>query len=72
VPRLGPIKRNALIKYLHLLGFDGPFSGTKHQFMKNDIIRLRIPNPHQREIGRELLLRILKEADISRETWEKL
>jgi predicted RNA binding protein YcfA (HicA-like mRNA interferase family) len=72
VPSLGPIKRDAFIRYLRSLGFDGPFSGTKHQFMKKGTLRLRIPNPHQHEIGRDLLLSILKEAEISRETWEKL
>jgi hypothetical protein len=40
--------------------------------MKKGTLRLRIPNPHQHEIGRDLLLSILKEAEISRETWEKL
>jgi predicted RNA binding protein YcfA (HicA-like mRNA interferase family) len=72
MPRLGPIKRDTFIKYLRSLGFNGPFSGTKHQFMKKDDIRLRIPNPHQREIGKELLSDILKEAEISRDTWERL
>jgi len=40
--------------------------------MKKDTIRLRIPNPHQREIGKDLLISILKEAGINRETWERL
>jgi hypothetical protein len=40
--------------------------------MEKDDIRLRIPNPHQREISKELLLNLLKEADISRDTWKNL
>lgn len=31
MPRLGPIKRNDLIRYLKQLGFQGPYSGGKHQ-----------------------------------------
>ena len=31
-----------------------------------------IPNPHQGDIGREFLLRILRQAGISREEWEAL
>jgi hypothetical protein len=31
-----------------------------------------IPNPHQGDIGRELLARILRQAYISRDEWEKL
>jgi len=72
VPRFGPIKRAELIKYLQVLGFEGPYSGGKHQFVIGGIIRLRLPNPHQKDIGRELLSRILKQAGVDRDTWEKL
>jgi len=33
---------------------------------------LRVPNPHQGAIGRGFLTRILRQAGISREEWEKL
>ena len=72
MPRLGPIERDELIKYLRTLGFEGPYSGRKHQFMIKGEVRLRIPNPHQKDIGKELLSRILKQAKISRDTWERL
>jgi predicted RNA binding protein YcfA (HicA-like mRNA interferase family) len=72
VPRFGPTKREQLIKYLRTLGFDGPHSGSRHQFMKKGQVRLWIPNPHRGEIGKEFLLKILKQADIDRQTWEKL
>jgi predicted RNA binding protein YcfA (HicA-like mRNA interferase family) len=72
VPRLGPIKRAELIKYLQILGFEGPYSGGKHQFMLKGMIRLRLPNPHRREVGRELLSRIIKQAGIEKDTWAKL
>ncbi len=72
MPRLGPVKRKELIRLLRILGFAGPYSGGKHQFMTRDDITLRIPNPHQGDIGKELLSRILKQARIHKETWEKL
>ena len=72
MPRLGPIKRDELIGYLRALGFEGPYSGRKHQFMIKGEVRLRIPNPHQRDIGQELLSRILRQAKISRDNWERL
>ena len=31
-----------------------------------------IPNPHQSDIGRELLVRVLRQAGISRQEWEAL
>ena len=72
MPRLGPIKRKDLIRRLRWLGFDGPFSGARHQFMVNGDITIRIPNPHQSDIGKELLSRILRQAGIDRADWEKL
>ncbi|MFA5309275.1 MAG: type II toxin-antitoxin system HicA family toxin [Dehalococcoidales bacterium] len=72
MPRFGPIKRVAFIKFMRALGFEGPYSGTKHQFMIKGELRLRLPNPHQGEISSGLLSRILEQAGISRESWEKL
>jgi hypothetical protein len=40
--------------------------------MKGRGRKLRIPNPHNEEIGRGLLVRILREAGIRREEWESL
>ena len=72
MPQLGPIRRAELIRYLQILGFEGPFSGGKHQFMLKGVIRLRLPNPHKKDVGRELLSRILKQAGVDKDTWEKL
>ena len=33
MPKFGPIKRKDLILYLTQFGFQGPYSGGKHQFM---------------------------------------
>ena len=72
MPPFGPIPRRNLIRYLRQLGFEGPFSGGKHQFMVRYDVTLRIPNPHQTEIGKELLARILRQANIGRDEWEAL
>ncbi|HEY0657003.1 MAG TPA: type II toxin-antitoxin system HicA family toxin [Pyrinomonadaceae bacterium] len=72
MPPLAPIKRKDLIYYFRRLGFDGHYSGGNHQFMAKDELSVRIPNPHQGNIGRELLIRILKQAGIDRQTWETL
>ena len=72
MPHLGPIKRKDLIYYLRQLGFEGPYAGTKHQLMMRGNTTLRIPNPHQGDIEEGLLVRILKQARISRAEWEKL
>ncbi|MGA8848391.1 MAG: type II toxin-antitoxin system HicA family toxin [Dehalococcoidia bacterium] len=72
MPSSGPVKRAELIRYLQILGFEGPYSGGKHQFMFKGTICLRLPNPHRRDVGRELLSRILKQAGIDKDSWEKL
>ena len=72
MPRFGPLKRAELLKYLTVLGFEGPYSGGKHQFVIRGMLRLRLPNPHQEDIGKELLSRILKQAGVDKDTWEKL
>jgi len=40
--------------------------------MQRGTLVVRIPNPHQGDISQALLLRILKQAGISREEWEAL
>jgi predicted RNA binding protein YcfA (HicA-like mRNA interferase family) len=72
MPPFGAIKRKDLVRFLKQLGFEGPYSGGKHQFMIKDDVTLRIPNPHQSDIGKELLVRILRQGRIEREEWEKL
>jgi predicted RNA binding protein YcfA (HicA-like mRNA interferase family) len=54
------------------LGFEGPYSGGKHQFMVKGHVTIRIPNPHKTDIGKELLRRILHQTGISRDVWEEL
>jgi len=72
MPTIGPIKRKELIHYLRQLNFAGPYSGGKHQFMLKGQLRVRIPNPHKGDIGKNLLKEILREAGIGIATWEKL
>lgn len=72
MPKLAQIKRKDLIYYFRQLGFDGPYSGGNHQFLKKGNLKIRIPNPHQGDISQGLLIRILKQANIEKEVWEDL
>lgn len=58
--KLGSIKRVSLIARLKMLGFQGPYSGGKHQFLLRGTTRVMPPNPHASEIGTSLLARILQ------------
>jgi predicted RNA binding protein YcfA (HicA-like mRNA interferase family) len=72
MPTFGPVKRKDLIRYLKQFGFEGPYSGGKHSFMIREENTIRVPNPHQGDIGKELLDRILRQAGISKQEWERL
>jgi len=72
MPRLGPIRRADLIHYLQQVGFTGPYPGGKHQYLVKGRHRVWVPNPHQGDISREFLTRILRQARIDRDEWERL
>jgi predicted RNA binding protein YcfA (HicA-like mRNA interferase family) len=71
MPKFGPVSRKEMIRRLRIMGFDGPYSGGKHSFMVKGRLTLTVPNLHRGDIGRELLARILRQAGISRQEWEK-
>ena len=60
------------MRYLRELGFEGPYVGGRHEYMVKGEVKLAVPNPHQGEIGRDLLARILRQAGMSRNEWEEL
>ena len=72
MPSYGPIKHKEFVRCLRKAGFDGPYQGGKHPFMLKEKITLTIPNPHKGDIGVSLLHRILKQAEISRDEWERI
>jgi predicted RNA binding protein YcfA (HicA-like mRNA interferase family) len=66
------VNRPTLIRRLRQLGFEGPFTGGRHQFMLGRGRRLILPNPRSGDIGVALLSRILTQAGVSHEEWESL
>ncbi|TAL67281.1 MAG: type II toxin-antitoxin system HicA family toxin [Bacteroidetes bacterium] len=64
-----PISYKEFLRKLKNFGFEGPFPGGKHQYMIKGNIRLTIPNPHRKEISVDLLIRLLRQAGISKEEW---
>ena len=71
MPAWRPVRRRELVQVLRRLGFRGPFSGGKHEFMTRGDVVLTIPNPHSGDIGIGLLSVLLKQAGISRKDWER-
>jgi len=65
------ISRNELIRRFRSLGYKGPFSGKRHQFMIKVRKKIRIPNPHgSGDITVSLVKEILRQAGITHEEWD--
>jgi len=76
VSRWTPCKRREFIRRLRSLGFDGPFSGSRHQFLVYEESRLTIPSNDEYSVPQ--LRMMLREAsmilrrEISLEEWDRL
>lgn len=74
--RWTPCKRRDFIQRLRQMGFDGPFSGTRHQFMVYEHRRLYIPSDPEYSVPQ--LRTMLREVEqiighqIIAEEWNRL
>ena len=62
--RWTPCKRSDFIRKLRRLGFDGPFTGTRHQFMVLSQKRLVIPSNSEYSVPQ--LRMMIREAEAMR------
>ena len=71
-----PCKRSDFIRRLRRLGFDGPFSGSKHQFVTLGHHRLTVPSNSEYSVPQlKFMLREIAEIigrEISADEWNKL
>lgn len=66
------VSRKELLRKFKALGYSGPFSGGRHQFMIKGKKKIRIPNPHgSGDLDISLVEEILRQAGISSEEWDK-
>lgn len=74
--RWSPCKRNDFIRRLRRLGFEGAYSGAKHQFMVYQNNRLTIPSNDEYSVPQlRMMLREVEEIierRITVEEWNKL
>lgn len=74
--RWTPCKRADFVRRLRKLGFDGPYSGTRHQFLIHSQKRLAVPSnaeysvPQLRTMIREV--EAILGREISLEEWDAL
>jgi len=67
VSRWTPCSRREFIRRLRELGFDGPYSGTRHQFMVYEQYRLAIPSNAEYSVPQLRMLIQEVEGILSRE-----
>lgn len=74
--RWNPCKRGEFVRRLRRLGFEGPYSGAKHQFMVYQQHRLTIPSNAEYSVPQ--LRMMLREVEsivgqqITADEWEQL
>ncbi len=71
MPKLNPAKPRIVVKKPHALGFEGPFGGGRHVFMRYPETRMKIPVPvHKgRDIPIGTLRAIIRQAGVSAAEW---
>ena len=71
-----PCKRRDFIQRLRKIDFDGPFSGTRHQFMLYEQRRLAIPSNAEYSVPQlRMMIQEVEEIIVRRitaEEWNKL
>ncbi len=74
--RWTPCKRRDFVRRLRHLGFDGPFSGTRHQFMVVKQHRLTIPSNAEYSVPQlRMMIREIEEMigyEITVDEWNRL
>lgn len=74
MPRLVPLKPEAVVRKLRRLGFEGPYPGGRHRRMVNHGTGQIIPIPYHRgcDVSVGLLREIVAELGITRDEWIEL
>jgi predicted RNA binding protein YcfA (HicA-like mRNA interferase family) len=67
--RLKPVSWRDFVQRMRELGFEGPYAGGRHPQMRRGNVTVIIPNPHEGEISVGFLIRLLRQAGITREEW---
>lgn len=68
----GSISWRKFVQKFRRLGFDGPYGGGRHLFLKKRGLKVIIPNPHHGDISKRLIAEILRHAGISKDDWEEI
>ena len=65
-----PLSRRKLIQKMKKFGFEGPYSGGRHMYMRKGAHDIFIPNDHGSDISCGMIKNILNQAEISFKDWD--
>jgi hypothetical protein len=75
MPKWSPCKRQDFIRRMRRLGFEGVFSGAKHQFMVLDEHRLTLPSNEEYSVPQlRMMIRVVEgilDREITLEEWSQ-
>ena len=72
MPKLTTLKYRDLIFRLKKLGLRGPFPGGKHPYFLWGDLPVKIPNPHEGDVGKDIIKDILRTLGVSWKDFSKL
>jgi predicted RNA binding protein YcfA (HicA-like mRNA interferase family) len=74
MPKLSPEKPRVVMRKLRALGFDGPFGGGRHVFMRHPQTKIKIPIPvhGNRDIPVGTLRAIIRQVGLNVGIWQEL
>lgn len=73
MPKIIPLSRKTLIKKLRKLGFTGPFSATRHEYLIKINHKIFVPNTHgSKDVGVPIIAEIIKQLVIDRDDFLNL
>ena len=67
-----PISQRKSVQNFRKLGFEGPYSGGRHLFMKKGALKVHIPSKHKGDISAGIVNEILRQAGIDKQEWDRL
>jgi predicted RNA binding protein YcfA (HicA-like mRNA interferase family) len=72
--KLHPEKPDAVIRKLRALGYEGPFPGGRHVFMRHPQKKHKVPVPYHkgRDIPKGTIREIIKELGVTVGKWNGL
>ena len=65
-----PLSRREFVRKLRQLGFNGPWSGKRHEYMERNKVIALLPNPHGKDFSVGFIKEMLKQIGLTNEEFD--